>query len=445
MTEERPDSPQVSVARGTFLGVRADVVTAISLVVVSVVLARALGPANRGIFFLGALVAAYAAIIGDLGMSTAGVVYAANRRIALGHLHGVAVGFSVVAGAVAAVALLPFEGFWTDTVLKGLDTTVLILVCVGIPPLLYAQIMVAVLTGTGRVPATATLRTAQAIALPLLLTPVAVATGSPAWSLGAWLVTSVGYAAAIATYTVRQVTGPTLPSGETIRTMASFGTRGYIGTLSHHGFLRIDVFFLSARFGPAVVGLYSLASVVAERISLIGQAVYAASANRVGSAPLQEAAALTAQTVRLLLLVMTPAAALMAVLSWPVFPLAFGRDFADAALPFTLLLPGTVCLTVWHVTSLFIVSALRRPGTTTLIQGGALLVSLPLYYLAVREASMTGAAIVSSVVYASVLAMGLAVFVRNSPVSPRELLPHRGDLSEAVAALRGSMEGRPRA
>ena len=436
MSEERPPSPQVSVARGTFLGVRADIATALSMIVVSIVLARALGPEKRGIFFLASLVAMYATIVGDLGMSTAGIVFAANQRLALSHLHGVAIIFSLAAGAVAAAVLLPFESFWTGTVLKGLNATILILACLGIPPLLYAQITGAVLTGTGRVPATAALRIGQSLALLVLVAPVAIVTGSAAWSLGAWLVASVGYACATAAYTFTRVTAPHLPTRETVRSMASFGARGYVGTLSHHGFLRIDVFFLSARLGPAVVGVYSLASVVAERISLIGQAVYSASASRVGSAPRDKAAALTAQTVRMLILLMVPAGALAAALSWLVFPLAFGPGFSGAALPFALLLPGTVCLTVWHVTSLFIVSALGRPGTTTLIQGGALLVSFPLYYFAVREAGMTGAAIVSSAVYSSVLAMGLVVFVRNSPVAPRDLLPRRTDMPRLVGAIR---------
>ena len=56
----------------------------------------------------------------------------------------------------------------------------------------------------------------------------------------------------------------------------SFGLRGYVGTVAHQGFLRVDVFFISARSGPGQVGIYSLASVFAEQISLLGKAVYGA-------------------------------------------------------------------------------------------------------------------------------------------------------------------------
>jgi O-antigen/teichoic acid export membrane protein len=439
MSESDVDTRQVTVARGTFLGVRADIANAVSMIVASIVVARALGPENRGIFFIATLVASYIALVGDVGMSTANIVFGANRRVGLGELHGMALAFSLVAGALGAILLLPFEEFWTDTVLKGLDMLVLVLVCAAIPLLLYGQIIVALLTGMGNIPVTATARIGMAIAYPVVLTPLAVITGSPEWSLAAWLVSLLGYAVGLGVYTTLRVSRPARPRLTTLRTVLSFGVRSYIGTLSYHGFLRIDIFFLSARFGPALVGVYSLASVVAERISIIGQAVYSASASRIGGGSRVEAATLTATVLRLLVLVMVPAAIALALLSWPTFPLIFGDDFADASLPFTLLLPGTVCLTLWAVTSLFIISALERPGITTLIQGSALLLSLPLYYVAVREGEMTGAAIVSSAVYAGVLLAAVIVLLRNSTLSARDLLPRGEDVGLLGQAFRDAL------
>jgi O-antigen/teichoic acid export membrane protein len=439
VSEPTDDRHQVGVARGTFLGLRADVATAISLVITSIVVARALGPEDRGIFFLGSLVTTYITVIGDLGLSTATMVFATNGRVRVGQLQGVAVLFSLVAGVAGALVLLPFEQFWTDTVLKGLDTPILVLVCVGIPLTVYGQITGALLTGLGRIPVTATARIVVALAYPALLTPVAIATESPFWSLFIWIVSLGGFALGLGLYTVAEVSRPAWPTARSVRQVLSFGLRGYLGTLSYHGFLRIDVFFLSARYGPTLVGIYSLASVVAERISLLGQAVYAAAAKSIGSGSREQAAELTATVLRALVVVMVPAAAVLAAASWPVFPIVFGEDFADASLPFTLLLPGAVCLTLWAVTGLFIVASLQRPGLTTSIQAVALVISLPLYYLAVREAEMTGAAIVSSAVYASVLTAGLVVLMRNSAVGVRDLIPGRADIGGMTHALRNAI------
>jgi O-antigen/teichoic acid export membrane protein len=105
----------------------------------------------------------------------------------------------------------------------------------------------------------------------------------------------------------------------------------------------------------------------------------------------------------------------------------FGDAFEPAATPFALLLPGTVCLTLWSIVSLYVVAALERPGTTTVIQSVAMLVSLPAYYLAVRESGMTGAALVSSAVYAAVFVAGLVVFLRSGRIGLLALVPRVQD------------------
>lgn len=418
-------NPEVSLTRGTLLGLRADVVMAVSAVVTSIVVSRALGPEARGVFFLAVVATTIVVVVGDMGLSTAGIVYSANRRLSPSQLHGVALFFSLVAGVVGAVTFIPFEGFWTSTVLKGLDTNIFVLLSLGVSPLLYVQIMGAVITGLGAIPVISAMRVGTAIATPLVMVPAVTIGGTAAWGVGAFLATTLGFSVAIMTYMLRRGERPERPSRGTLRTIFSFGTRGYVGSMAHQGFLRIDVLFISARYGPSTVGLYSLASVFAERISMLGQAIYGASAAPMGASGADDGAELTARIVRLLLSVMIPVAVVGALAAGPGFPILFGDDFSSAALPFILLLPGTVGLTLWYVVGLYIISALERPGTTTMIQGAALIVSLPLYYLAVREWAMTGAAVVASATYLSVLVAGVAVLLANSRVRLRDLRPGR--------------------
>ena len=140
-----------------------------------------------------------------------------------------------------------------------------------------------------------------------------------------------------------------------------------------------------------------------------------------------------------MLALLVPLGVVLALLAPFGFSLVFGEDFADAALPFAILLPGTIALVCWHLMSLYIVSALRRPGTTTVIQGAALLVSLPLYWIAVREGEMTGAAIVSAGTYLALFAAGVAVFLRNSGRPLRDLVPGRRDAAQIASSLRAGL------
>jgi O-antigen/teichoic acid export membrane protein len=439
-----PPPGSSTLARATFLGLRADIVTAISAVVLSILVARGLGPENRGIFFLAFLVATLVVIAGDFGMSAATVAHASNRTIAPGRLQVVAFVFAIVLTALAAVLLLPFQDFWRSSVLRGLDGTMMLLLVAGVGPQLLGSLSVSMLQGLGRIPALSWIRIGYAVVTPLLVGVAAVATGDPAWTLGGWLGATVAFAIALQIYILRAVELPALPSVDDVRRLFAFGLRGYVGTVAQHGFLRIDVLFLNARYGPLTVGVYSLASIIAERISLLGQAVYGASAAPLGSLPRREAAVLAADLIRLMLTVLLPAAVVGGALGYPLIPLIFGSGFADAALPLALLLPGTVALTCWYVTSLYIVITLQRPGTTTLIQGSALLTSLPLYYLAVRSWEMTGAAVVSSGVYVSVFLLGFLVLRASSSVRFGDLVPRGADVRKVVGFIRASVAGHHR-
>ena len=433
---------RVSIARGTFIGLRADVLTAASALLLSVIVARGLGPENRGVFFLALLVASVIALVGNLGLSTASIVFASTGEIPLTQLHGIAVLFSFGAALAGAALLLGAEGFWTSEVLKGLDTGTIALLCLGIAPTLYAQVAQALLTGLGRIPYVSAVRIGVAVANPILLIPVVVITNDPNWAVVVWLAVMAGNALALGVYLFSRVGRPARPTAHVLRRVVSFGTRGYVGTVAHQGFLRVDVFFISARFGPGLVGIYSLASVFAEQISLLGKAVYGASARSIGELESESSAQLTARIVRLLVALMVPVAIVLAALAKPGFPLVFGEDFEQAALPFALLLPGTICLALWYVVGLYIISSLRRPGTTSLIQGGALIASLPLYYFAIRAWEMTGGAIVSSATYASVLACGVAIMLSNSTVRLRDLVPGPDDVASLLHFGRSALSGR---
>jgi O-antigen/teichoic acid export membrane protein len=410
----------------------ADAAAVVSGLVVSIVVARYLGPTNRGVYALALLVATHVTIAGDFGLSTSGVVFAANRRIPLARLHGMALALSVAVAALAGAILLLTSDWLTDTVLKGVERRELWLVTLGIVPTLYAQVAMAMLVGLGRLRVLAILRTAAAIAAPCLMLPaVWISGGSPFWAVAGWLATVTALAAPVAVVATRAMGAPVPPSAPQARTLLGFGLRAYVGTLSHHGYLKTDVLFISSRSGPTDVGYYSLASVMAEQISTVGSALYGASASRIGSGDRRLAEDLTASLVRILVLALVPAAAALAAVSWILIPLAFGSDFRPTVLPFVLLLPGTVCLTIWYVMGLFIVAALHRPGITTVIQGAALLVSLPLYWIAVGEAGMTGAAIVSSATYSSVMAAGILVFVRQRRSAAARLVPGMADVRQA--------------
>jgi O-antigen/teichoic acid export membrane protein len=419
------------VARGTAYGLVADATTVVSALVVGVIVARFLGPEKRGVYVLAVLAAWLISLVGDLGVSTSGLVFAADRRMPLSRLHGLALGLSLAVTAVGGVLLLGLGDWLTRVVLKGVTRGELWLVVAGILPTLYAQLMSALLTGLGRIGALSVARIAAAVVAPVaMLAAVWASGGSAFWAVVGWLVGVLALALPLAGLGARELGAPAPPSRRQARSVLGFGLRAYVGTLSHHGFLRLDVLFLSIKRGPADDGQYSLASVLAERISLVGSALYGGSAAHVGAGDRAAAEELVARMVRLLLMALLPVALLLGLTAHWFIPLVFGADFRPAVEPFVILLPGTVALTLWYVLGLHIIAALHRPTLTTAIQGGALLASLPLYWAAISAWGMTGAAIVSSAVYASVALAGVLVFQRHQTSSTARLLPRRADVRD---------------
>ena len=113
--------------------------------------------------------------------------------------------------------------------------------------------------------------------------------------------------------------------------------------------------------------------------------------------------------------------------------LLFGARFAPAAEPFAILLPGIVCLTLWYVIGLYIMSSLHSPGRTTVIQGLGLIVALPLYWVAIHQWGFNGAAAVSTLVYAAVFFAGVWSLLRSPYVTWRQLIPGRADVRRVLA------------
>ena len=95
MTDSTGAAPVSGLARPTLLALEADVATAVSTFVVAIIVARSLGPTNRGIYFLATLAATTIVLLGNLGMDSAAIVYGAKQRVPPRQLHGLALGFSI--------------------------------------------------------------------------------------------------------------------------------------------------------------------------------------------------------------------------------------------------------------------------------------------------------------------------------------------------------------
>jgi O-antigen/teichoic acid export membrane protein len=206
------------------------------------------------------------------------------------------------------------------------------------------------------------------------------------------------------------------PSVRLGREIAVYGMRGQLGGLLSLVNLRLDVAILGALAGPAVLGVYAIASKYAELLRLPGLAVtyvmypsFARDGNRDARARtralLGPAAWLTAA-----------AAVPLALAAGFVLPLVYGHDFASAALPAWILLAGLVGESVTGLITAYLYGV-ARPGLNSLAIGAGVVVTVIGDLTLIPPYGAVGAAIASAVAYLTTCATLLTCFLRMRPAT----------------------------
>lgn len=192
--------------------------------------------------------------------------------------------------------------------------------------------------------------------------------------------------------------GATRPSMRLGRDVAVYGLRQQVGGVMTLLNLRLDFILLSVMAGPAVLGVYAIASKMAELLKLPGMALayvlypqYA----RMGPA----AAAAKVRSVMPKATALTAGAALPLVpLSALVIPLAYGAGFHAAVVPAQIIVVGLALDGLGGVITGYLYGV-GRPGLNSWAMAAGLVVTISLDLVLIPPYGATGAAIASAAAY----------------------------------------------
>jgi O-antigen/teichoic acid export membrane protein len=219
---------------------------------------------------------------------------------------------------------------------------------------------------------------------------------------------------------------PDLPLG---REICGYGMRGQIGSLIDLLNLRLDVALLGAIAGPAALGVYTVASKVAELTQLPGLAVnyvlYPAFARDRATAG-DRAARLIVPALVASALVAVP----LALVVGPLLPRIFTHSFDGAIVPTYILLCGLVAFGAGALIMAYLYG-IGRPGVASIGQSAGLVVTLALDLLLIPRFGAIGAAIASTVAYVTTTTLLLVWFarLRSRPADRPEPSPEPVDRS----------------
>ena len=416
----------------------AQIVAAACTLLASVALARGLGPADRGTAYILTVVPAIVVTAVSMGLPNAFVYRIAGDPQRTSEAWGVA----NLTMAVTTVAVLSVAGIWILTVgrtasgeqILELSGSVML-----IPVLLYVQLLYGLLIAVGDVSARGWGLILQSIVYTASVVAfIALGVGPAAAALSQMLggIVATGVAHRILR---RRARIGICRERAVLRTYIGFGMRGQAGVFAQMLNYRLDALILSVLAGNSALGVYAVATNVGETGTYIANAAALALfrdvADEGGLRRVPFACRMTTAATAVFALAAAPAGIIG-------IPLVFGSDFAGAITPFVLLLPGMVALAVVKVLSMANTAA-GRPDYMSIATVAGLAMTVILDLLLIPALAASGAAIASTLAYATAAIASVMLYRRIRRDSIRSLLVIGiADISAVAMRLRISV-GRP--
>ncbi len=382
---------------------RQSLVTKIAMLIIrlgrNALLARVLGPADRGLFSLISSLPELIMVAGNAGLSNAVSYHAAKKTRAFKILLGNANALTLLLSCILFVL-----SFWVvqQAWLNNDNTESLIqfqwFIACAIPFLLIKivyQNLLNVRQKISQINLMSILESLQPLVLFLFLWLVMDmnALTAAVWS---WFI-SLLCLSLCAVFFLKSGF-PVALNTNMQKDLLDFGFRGYLDTLFQKLLLRIDFIFVSAFIGNEALGYYSMATAAAEIILTIPNALIVPLFSFLLRTAADDKNTVTPIVLRLLITVMLISAALFALLGKVLIYILFGEAFLPAYEPLLILLPGIVFLSYVSLIRLDLLGH-DKPGAISVISGVSVVLNIALNLLLIPHFGITGVAAASSIAY----------------------------------------------
>ncbi len=217
------------------------------------------------------------------------------------------------------------------------------------------------------------------------------------------------------------------PSLALAKRVYAFGLRGQVGSLMYLVNLRLDFMIVDLLAGPAILGVYAVASKFAELLRLLPISfewvLYPGFARQAAAEAWTRAAGLAPRAAAATALAALP----LALLAQPVIPLFYGPAFSGAVGPTRLLLIGLSVEGASGVITAYLFGR-GRPGLNSIATFGGVIVTVGFDLLLIPRFSLIGASVASTAAYLTTTSLLGVCFLLLQPRSMEPVV----DVGEAV-------------
>ncbi len=381
----------------------------------SIASARFLGQSGRGDYFfmvtLSATIVQFAAL--GLPASNTWLVAAARERLPSLTVNSAWIALGAAGGVGTAIAI----GALVSGILQDTPQEYLWLAAALAPPSLFYLLGSVLLVGVGRIRAFNAAEIGSRVLVFCALVTAGVAgagaSGFIIASIAAWTISAI----AVGISLLRRHPFSLRFDTRMLRLGLRYAFKSYIIALLAFLVLRSNIFLLRREWGPAQLGLYSVAAQIADVLAILPQTVHLILFPRL----VREGGSRWPVTIRAaagLGSAVTIMCIVTAMVAEPVIGVLFGATFEPSAQVLLLMLPGVIALSMTSVFGAY-VGAIGLPRATIGIWAAALIVVVVTSLVLVPGHAGAGAALSLSIAYV-VAAVGMTTLAYHH----HRLFPH---------------------
>ena len=384
--------------------------------VASIVLARSLGPAGRGLVAVIQSDVVLVISLAGLGTPTAITFFASRRDRFQPALSGFALVYAGVLGMLAALGVFAGSGWLADHQGSGFDERLWWLGAALIPLMYYEYFVASLLNARKAYGKQNWLNILGRVGT--LVATLALVTGL-GWGVAGGLIAAsmISLVRIVGSVPLLARIGVRLPSRHISWATLHYGWRVAIGQLFRFFSGRFDVLVLSLMAPLATVGNYAVAQTVAEIVLVVPQSFGYVVLPMVAAGAAHRAA----PALRLVGTLALLGVIVVSIVGPALILIGFGSAFRPALVPFFILLPGIWMLGCANICG-SVLSGKKRPGAASLLAGGAALCTLALDLVLIPPFGITGAAIASTAAYSLYGITSLVLVARTLGVPAVRLL-----------------------
>jgi O-antigen/teichoic acid export membrane protein len=388
-----------------------------------ILLARGLGPENRGIITM--LVQAIPSTIltlVKLGVSQATVYYVNRKEASVDQVASNSVFLALVLGGISAAVVWGLRGEMSHNILKDIPDWALALALLRVPLLLLDNYLYGVLQATSQFGIYNTrLLVSEVIKLVMvviLITVFKLGLAAAVWIYLLGAILNMGWLLATMSRTIRF---SFRFDSRLLRNMLSFGVRSYVQVVTAYLLLRVDIYMVQSILGPAQTAFYSLSVHFVEMVLEVPQAIGLVLYPRLAALGEEEIHRLTAQTCRRTLILTVPAAVFLATIGPPLITFLYGEAFAPAGAPLLWTSVGMIPMAIFVIITRDF-TARSKQVVNTVSGIIALITNVVLNIYLIPRWGIVGAAFATAVAYTTACLILIRFFSIESKLSWTQVL-----------------------